>query len=465
MFCPKCGFQTEEGAKFCRKCGYNMGLVNREIRPAEAAPAGGSGEPAQQAGAAQGYGQGGYAAAQNYSQPAQAVPAAAANTSFEAPAESNAAPRKSRKKLSPVLTFILGIALAAVLVMILFFTGVMRFGGGASSSAQRIEGAGYDTPEDAIRAYAEALKKQDLDGMISTFAVESYCENYNADMAAGIVQMTNINMAVNNPMPDGGNSVVSALNRDLWKASIQSSIISQMMIMADANKDLVTGVPVHISNDSEDDSVLREAVHTFEKLPDLSTMEIGDVIYAEGVFPKYVDENNIRNLRRFAARDGADGFKSLGLLLTIDGKSAFLCMDTVRYNGRWYNIRCSGMLGALIGMHSLSGGFTYLTGDVLREIGASSVPEALDMVNNNILSAKMQLPEWEVKYNEARQAALDEAKAETGIYDEQKLLDYLEEQQKAKTAENILNYRDEIPLELEFTFDELMDFLALSELR
>ena len=52
----------------------------------------------------------------------------------------------------------------------------------AESAAEEIletkmEGDGFDTPEEALTAYIEAFKKMDMNGMISVYAMESLLEN------------------------------------------------------------------------------------------------------------------------------------------------------------------------------------------------------------------------------------------------------------------------------------------------
>ena len=43
-----------------------------------------------------------------------------------------------------------------------------------------MEGPGYDSPEEAVTAYLEAMKKGDARGMLSTFAIETYVAEMDA---------------------------------------------------------------------------------------------------------------------------------------------------------------------------------------------------------------------------------------------------------------------------------------------
>ena len=44
--------------------------------------------------------------------------------------------------------------------------------------SRKVEGNGYNSPEEALLAYAEALKTGNVDNILSTFAVETYVERF-----------------------------------------------------------------------------------------------------------------------------------------------------------------------------------------------------------------------------------------------------------------------------------------------
>lgn len=50
----------------------------------------------------------------------------------------------------------------------------------ADGSAHAFEGSGFDSPEEAVTAYLEAMQEGDVQGMLSTFAIETYVDNVDA---------------------------------------------------------------------------------------------------------------------------------------------------------------------------------------------------------------------------------------------------------------------------------------------
>ena len=86
-----------------------------------------------------------------------------------------APPRKKQPKRSMLIA-----AIAGVLALVIFaglLSTVLRSGksGGRSGT---MEGKGFNTPEEAVISYLEALKAGDMDAMRSCFAIETIAQNY-----------------------------------------------------------------------------------------------------------------------------------------------------------------------------------------------------------------------------------------------------------------------------------------------
>ena len=120
MFCTNCGKEVADGAMFCTSCGAKLAQ-----------------EPVAQP-----------AAEQPVTAPAQEAPQAAPNT---APVS---VPATADKKFNPVIVVV---AVAAVLVIALI---LLLSGGG---------GGGYKVYKDLVKAYYEAVNKEDVNAMIKLF--------------------------------------------------------------------------------------------------------------------------------------------------------------------------------------------------------------------------------------------------------------------------------------------------------
>ncbi|MBP5763128.1 MAG: hypothetical protein J6W48_09170, partial [Lachnospiraceae bacterium] len=94
-----------------------------------------------------------------------------------APVTPSPEPRKksSGRFLFLLIGLIIGVCATAAIVLVLT---KMKDGFGKTA---KLEGDGYETPEEAVTAYAEYLQAGDFDGILSTFAMESFEENYSVE--------------------------------------------------------------------------------------------------------------------------------------------------------------------------------------------------------------------------------------------------------------------------------------------
>ena len=65
-----------------------------------------------------------------------------------------------------------------ICLLALMLAAIPALGEGTETGA--IEGPGFDSPEEAVSAYLEALKNGDAAGMLSTFAIETYVAEMDA---------------------------------------------------------------------------------------------------------------------------------------------------------------------------------------------------------------------------------------------------------------------------------------------
>ena len=66
----------------------------------------------------------------------------------------------------------------------------------------RLEREGYESPEEAVVAYLEALKKGDVEGMLATFAIETYVSEMDAQ--ADLARMGSFQPGYGMRQPLGG---------------------------------------------------------------------------------------------------------------------------------------------------------------------------------------------------------------------------------------------------------------------
>lgn len=266
---------------------------------------------------------------------------------------------RHKNGLSPVLTFIIGIAIMVVLIVGLIFAGVLRIKGNDSAGGAKIEGAGYDSPEEAAAAYVEALKEQNLDKMISTFAVESFCDNNDIALRIKKVGYINNAMQTNYPTDTAGSEFLKERNYEAWRGKIVHAINLQMLKL----KSYLTGddrldyqalqiLYLYHTTGQEVDQIVSELA----SISDLSDLKIEDFVYTEDVNSFFYNHGYWDLLKMLADVYGADGYKPVGVSFTLDDRKYLVTMDMVKHHDKWYIARLYGCLGQYANMKLTSEG-------------------------------------------------------------------------------------------------------------
>ena len=82
---------------------------------------------------------------------------------------------QNKKGFGKAAFLLIGLVIGIALTSILSYFLLMK---NPKNTSEKLEGTGYDSPEKAVEAYVNYLKEGNLKGIISTFAVESYVDNY-----------------------------------------------------------------------------------------------------------------------------------------------------------------------------------------------------------------------------------------------------------------------------------------------
>ena len=328
-FCPDCGAKLPDGSRFCSVCGATV-----------SAPA----------------------ANQQNQQPAQAgiaPPQAPVSTPIPAPIQQPAgasrpqtpAPEKPAKAKKTGSKLPLGIVIGALAMAAVFalmsVLGVISFGKGGKA-AGKIEGSGYDTPEAAARACAEAYAAGDVDAIVSTFAIETYVEN--VDNTAYLTETkTASNYTFNSGNLVWGGEYGKALSAQLRRGSIEEDLSYHMLTLAfykdrDQYEDFLSSLTILLREESE----AREfAAHVDAGTPkSIRLVEIWDAArtlqeLGGPDYEKYI-QFFTRNMSRYSS--GAEQARECCVILEIDGARYGLCLYQACYNGRWYNVSFTGPL-------------------------------------------------------------------------------------------------------------------------
>ncbi len=261
-------------------------------------------------------------------------------------------PSSQKKKSNPILkTIIFGVVGmvigAAVLFAILLINGIV------GSDADKIEGKGYDTPEKAAEAYLIALRDQDIDAMISTFAIESYVENYDFNALIEFYKFYGPNMEM--PFPNS-TPYTKELNAESRRQFIARNISNQFFYCNDLIEDNEYGKTLSLKDypDLVEDMEKASKDYFFEDLEITGSMD------PEDISDFYEGERNQENIAKQAKIYGATKDEVANVVITfeLDGDEYIFCPQLIEYNGRWYIQSFQGNLSNLIGIGYYAGAIT-----------------------------------------------------------------------------------------------------------
>ncbi len=280
------------------------------------------------------------------------------NTSTSADVKS--VPKKSKGKY--FLFAVSGMLAGAVILTAIFWvTGLITFSdtsdaGNIITNENTIEGPGFSKPEDAAKAYLKALKNQDLDGMISTFAVESYVDHY--DLEASLERLQAYQIKSNIKLPN-----TTEYCKQLNIAACRDQIVNQIMVqymLYNTTGDRSIDETLTLN----DKKAIQDFVAAFEKDTKnyvFDDLKITGTMKPEELSEVYLSEQNQTNIARQVKCYGlkADDVVNVVITFTANGKSGMFCPQVIRYNNRWYIQPTLGNLANILGWNYYSGGIGY----------------------------------------------------------------------------------------------------------
>ena len=216
----------------------------------------------------------------------------------------------------------------------------------------RFEGEGYESPEEAVAAYLEAMKNGDVAGMLATFAIESYVEN--ADAQASLWRIR-VFMPGNSALPLGGDYQLQTAAAKRY-AELANMLYYQWLALSWPEEYGEFGAQAVTFQDEAAVEAFRADLAANDVAPLLETLELIDFIPAQNFNENYLSQNSLRTRAAQAAGYGCDAMSDVVARLSIGGETWYQCMQCARYDGRWYNIAFSGNIGAMLGMDSYSAG-------------------------------------------------------------------------------------------------------------
>lgn len=228
----------------------------------------------------------------------------------------------------------------------------------ADNYSATIESRGYKSPEAAVTAYIEGFRNNDIDQMLSVFAVETYVKNFNLEKQVERIGAYSLGSGV---VPSIS-KYADKLNLENRRSNIIGRIRNQYMTLTEAKviaDDTAGIVGFDFSEMTAEEFVKDIFTDNDEKL--LSNIGFDGIFIApQRISETYATENNRNYLQKEAETLGADKIESVVAFLMINDSPYLLCMDTVCYDNIWYALNLSGNIGAIIGRDRYNGGLIKL---------------------------------------------------------------------------------------------------------
>ena len=200
-------------------------------------------------------------------------------------------------------------------------------------AAGRMEGPGYDTPEEAVLAYIDAMNRGDVGGMLSTFAIETYTDHADPELWLRYSRnVTVYDLFKSVPITDEFSRSLLAVNR---RESIERSLKTSYALYGAGDY-----YPDHMRLSSAEE--VRGLAEQFRKSP--LHEPSGNVTFAGWISPVSLTGGLItkpqagRDFIESLAYTGADDFTELVAELRVNGAMALQPMTCARYGDRWYNL-------------------------------------------------------------------------------------------------------------------------------
>ena len=254
------------------------------------------------------------------------------------PAPVTPAPKPRKKGTGRFLFLLIGlvVGICATAAVVLVLTQIK----GGFGKTVKLEGEGYDTPEEAVTAYAEYLKAGDFDGIVSTFAMESREEYFSVEEFYERINMFSPALANSGQlyvMLGNDSDFATTINLENRRSYISTNVFRQlMMIMVEQadDEELVSSIESNTTFTISDDDDIEAIMDFLDIFPELEDMKIKDFLDESDFNENF--ETVLKQHNKGKEKTWGGDIENVSLELKIDGEEYILFMTCVCYDDRWY---------------------------------------------------------------------------------------------------------------------------------
>ena len=246
----------------------------------------------------------------------------------------------------------------------------------------KLEGPGFESPQDAVLAYLNGLDHGDTREMAATFALESYVEHADPEDYLRRIRTFGSNTYKALPL---NSEYARGLMLNRRYGDISTMLMNQYIeLSAPTNGKMIM---------LKDEKVFQDVLDHFEDSPvDRWKDHVEFVEWIEPVClaPNFYTMRNLTNALAGISCAGAEDYAELAAYVRLNGVDAIQTMECVRYDGRWYNCECMGYLAILCALDTRFAGLMYLGNMSAEDLGEDETEEETEAPYDirDILSAK-----------------------------------------------------------------------------
>ena len=213
------------------------------------------------------------------------------------------------------------------------------------------EGPGYATPEEAALAYAEAFARGDVMSMVSTFAVETYVEHFDAEAYLLDRQGYSTNYAdpiLPLPLETGYGRALRLTDRVSGILDSFDRQYAAMSGIAALENEYMNPNMGRVAFRPDQPEILEGFLEEAAGCAWPGEATVGKVLGRDVSGSVQWGESYDKYLATVCAYAGCDEAVTVAPILRIDGVDYLQTMVCVRYGETWYNFALSGWLGSYL---------------------------------------------------------------------------------------------------------------------
>ncbi|MBO4883641.1 MAG: hypothetical protein J5570_09080 [Lachnospiraceae bacterium] len=267
-------------------------------------------------------------------------------------------PEPRKKSSGKFVFFMIGLALGVCATAVLVLTLTQMKGAGKTA---KLEGTGYDTPEEAVTAYVEYLKAGDYNGIISTFAMESFEENYSVEEFYDRIRAFTPAIATGGQqlvMLGNDSALTTSVNLENRRAYISSNVFRQMIVPMAAQVDdeelestFMSGITFVISDDDD----LETVMEFLGSDPGFENIEIGDFLDDSDFDFDY--KSGLKEYNKYKEKAWGGDIENICMKLEIGRDDYIIFMTCVCYDDKWYIAEFGNYFSMACGIPAQAAGF------------------------------------------------------------------------------------------------------------